>query len=394
VVSGSGPSDGAIQAAIELSLDNARMVGRDKFIGPAEPRFLFEPGDGGQLGIFDDAISRLSFEDLEKTALHAESLLLATDHTARSVETNVTSQTRNLAFHSSLGLSASYQNTGITLTLSAIKPAGLSATAGDPAGVTAKSGTGEVVSCTLSGLDAERAAADAASEFNEGQNRTCPSGNFTVVLAPEAARYVAYSLLVFVSPSVQSRVAPDSSTIGKQVSSQLVTLVDDSLIPGGLGTAPFDHEGVSGRRKTLVENGVLRENLLNSYRARLLDRVPTGNAIAIPDVRYAVTPSNAFLSPGAADPADMISGVSQGLYVKRFLSRLDQVSSDSFDQQATGIWIEGGRLTYPVRTVALSGRLPDLFYDVRAVANDLKTSVFAVSSPTLQIGKMNIRPLL
>jgi PmbA protein len=154
---------------------------------------------------------------------------------------------------------------------------------------------------------------------------------------------------------------------------------------------PFDHEGVRPRSKVLIERGVLKELLLNTYYARALQREGVGNAVSSDDARFDVTHSNAYVERGEASPEDLLAGVRQGFYVTRFLSGFISLATN-FTQGASGFWIENGKLTYPVRAATVSAPLQEMLNGIVAVGNDLELTG-AISSPTLLIDKMNVSPL-
>lgn len=393
VINCQGSALQALEPMIDVALDNASRVVQDKFVGPADPGYLAWSSGKQSLDVFDSKVEKLSLEELGSVARDVQSRVVAKDHRARLVDSTATAQARNLAFSSSFNFSDSYATTTLMLSVSAIKNQGDGGASQSKGQLdrSRQAGVGQAATCLLSGLHGEKAAAEAVATFDDEADKPCPVGTYPVVFSPEAARYFLFSLVLSISPSMQAKIGPEAIKIGARVSSSLITLIDDPLLPGGLGTAPFDHEGIKARRKTLIEQGALKENLLNAYRGRMLDRPPTGNSISVPDVRYAVTPSNAFIMNGSASPESLIADVAQGLYVRRFMSPIDQMGTE-FNQQASGVWIENGKLTFPVRNAAVSASIPQLFHNVRAVANDLQM-LTAIASPTLLVDALNIRPL-
>src|SRR5690606_5924855 len=108
----------------------------------------------------------------------------------------------------------------------------------------------------------------------------------------------------FLVNQLEKRVAPDH-----------VTVHDDGTLPAALGSKPFDGEGLPTRRTTVVENGILRSYLLDTYSARKFGMRSTGNAARSAGEAPSVSPTNFFLAPGSHAPEDVIASVPNGLYV-------------------------------------------------------------------------------
>jgi PmbA protein len=177
--------------------------------------------------------------------------------------------------------------------------------------------------------------------------------------------------------------------VGEPVASPLLTLVDDGRRPRGLGTRPFDGEGLPTRRNVPVENGVLRYFLCDAYAARKIGARPTGTARRGIGGGPGVGASNLYFEAGATPPEQIVGEVARGLYVTDLIGfGIDLVSGD-YSQGAVGLWIEDGRLVHPVHEVTIAGNLKEMLRDVDAVGTDL---VFRGSSasPTLRMKKMTV----
>src|SRR5712671_4165032 len=109
-----------------------------------------------------------------------------------------------------------------------------------------------------------------------------------------------------------------ANKVGEKVAAGNITVVDDGTMPGGFGTEPFDGEGVPTRRTVVIENGVLKSYLLNTYTAKKLGLRTTGNASRGLAGTPGIGPGNYFLQPGAKSPKELISGITQGLNVTEF----------------------------------------------------------------------------
>jgi len=394
VVIGHGSSERALDELVGRAVEMLPHTSPDKYFGPAEA--ARDDAYGGDLKIYDEHLARLPQTRAEELALSAAAAVGRLDgRLAHLVTAGLQVRTQTVALHSSEGFSRDYRATSATLTLNAVADGALvEVGAAEPSRERQSlSGSSVTLTRSLEGLDVERAAERTVRQLRGLTDaRPCPAGEVPVVFAPAPARALA-SLLLQVC-SGPATVLLDSTffgKIGEGVCSPLLTLVDDATLAGGIGTALFDHEGVSPRRKVIIERGVLREYLLNSYYARALQRRSTGNAVANADARFGVRPSNAFFEAGDASPDDILSGVARGFYVSRFLSHAMPLAAN-FTQAAEGFWVEGGRLSHPVRAAALAAPLREVLTNVVAVGNDLNPQG-AVYSPTLLVSKMNVSPL-
>jgi len=172
--------------------------------------------------------------------------------------------------------------------------------------------------------------------------------------------------------------------LGERVGNELITIVDDGLLPGELGTHPFDSDGLPSRRTVVIERGVLRNYLCNYYAARKLRLKSTGNADG-----NGVGPNNFYLEPGKASPADIITSTKKGLILIRTLGHgLNSVTGD-ISRGAFGLWVEGGEIAYPVSEVTISGNLGRILNSLEAVASDLEFHS-PVTGPTVKVAEMTV----
>jgi PmbA protein len=177
--------------------------------------------------------------------------------------------------------------------------------------------------------------------------------------------------------------------VGEQVASSLLTLVDEGRRLRGLGSRPFDGEGLPTRRNVPLERGVLRHYLCDSYSARKIGARPTGSARRSVGGAPTVGASNLYFEAGATPPEAIIGEVERGLYVTDLIGfGVDLVSGD-YSQGAVGHWIEGGRLVHPVHEVTIAGNLVQMLRDVDAVGSDLEFRGSS-ASPTLRVRRMTV----
>ncbi|HZR57303.1 MAG TPA: TldD/PmbA family protein [Terriglobales bacterium] len=172
--------------------------------------------------------------------------------------------------------------------------------------------------------------------------------------------------------------------LGQKIAGDQVTVIDDGTIKGGFGTSPFDGEGVPTRRTLVIENGVLKSYLLNTYTAKKLGLQTTGNASRGLAGTPGIGPGNYFLQPGTKTPQQIISEIKEGLYVTEFLGHGANLVTGDYSRGASGLWISGGELTYPVEEITVAGNLKEMFFNITEIANDLEFRG-AMASPTIRI---------
>lgn len=177
--------------------------------------------------------------------------------------------------------------------------------------------------------------------------------------------------------------------LDKPVAPAHVSVEDNGLLPGKLGSRPFDGEGVPTRKTMILEQGVLSSYLLDTYSGRKLGMPSTGNASRSIGDNPTVSPTNLFFHPGDTSPDEIIRSVSQGLYVTELIGFGVNMVTGDYSRGASGFWIENGQLAYPVQEVTIAGNLKQMFQDIESIGNDL---VFRgkLASPTIRIRDMMV----
>ncbi len=177
--------------------------------------------------------------------------------------------------------------------------------------------------------------------------------------------------------------------LGEKVAGANITVVDDGTIPGGFGTSPFDGEGVPTRRTVVFENGVLKSYMLNTYTAKKLKLATTGNASRGLAGTPGIGNGNFFLQPGTKTPEQIIGDIKEGLLVTEFLGFGVNLVTGDFSRGASGIWIQDGKLTFPVEEITVAGNLRDMWNNVSEIGSDLEWRG-SIACPTLRIDGMTV----
>jgi PmbA protein len=225
--------------------------------------------------------------------------------------------------------------------------------------------------------------------------RRVPTQRVPIVFAPEAARTLLGSIFEAASGDAIWRSASFlAGRLGEQIATPGVTIVDDNtmLLPsgaGGFGSSPFDGEGLPSRRTVVVEAGVLRTYLMNSYSARKLGLKSTHNASRGLAGTPGIGCGNLYLEPGTQTPEEILAAIPAGLYVTGLMGFGVNVVTGDYSRGATGLWIENGALTHAVEEVTIAGNLAEMLRNVTAIGSDLEFRG-AVASPTLRIDGMTI----
>ena len=165
--------------------------------------------------------------------------------------------------------------------------------------------------------------------------------------------------------------------------------MDDPLIPRAPGSRPFDGEGLASRKNLVVENGILRTYLCDSYSARKLSRESTGSASRGGGAGVGCSTSNFVFQPGKDSPESILKGTKRGLYVTDMMGFGFNGVTGDFSRGAGGFLIEDGELTVPVSEVTISLNVDQLFQTIDAVGTDLDLRT-STAAPTFRVAKMTV----
>ncbi len=205
--------------------------------------------------------------------------------------------------------------------------------------------------------------------------RPCPAGTMDVVLGPGWSGVLLHEAVGhgLEGDFNRKKTSAFADRIGERVAAPGVTVVDDGTLEERRGSLNVDDEGTPTSRTVLIEDGILVGYLQDKLNARLMGMQPTGNGrresfAHLPMPRM----TNTFMLAGEEDPAEILAGVSQGLYIASFGGGQVDITSGKFVFSASEAYrIENGRLGEPVRGASLVGNGPDVLTRVRAIGNDL-----------------------
>ena len=222
----------------------------------------------------------------------------------------------------------------------------------------------------------ELATSAAARAVSKLEARPAPSGTHTVVIGPGSGGVLFHEACGhgLEADLVRKGASTFAGKLGQKVASELVTLIDDGTMAGEWGQFAVDDEGQPAARNVLIENGVLVDYLWDGIRARQEGRPSSGNGRRqsykhLPMVRM----TNTYLAGGQTDPADIIAGVANGVYVARLGGgQVNTTSGDFVFGMTEAYLIEDGKITTPLREGQLIGNGPKVLQMIDAVGNDFE----------------------
>ena len=180
------------------------------------------------------------------------------------------------------------------------------------------------------------------------------------------------------------------NSMDQPFASPLLTIIDDGTLPGGMGSTPFDGEGVPTSRRILVENGVLRGFLYNTQVAKRAGVQSTGNAsrggfTSLPGIGT----HNLWVEAGQYSPEQIIANTSRGLLLKGVTGYGINPVNGNFSGGASGFWIENGKIIHPVKGLTIAGSAHDILNSIDMLGNDTDMTR-SFTSPTIRVREMQI----
>lgn len=177
--------------------------------------------------------------------------------------------------------------------------------------------------------------------------------------------------------------------LGEKVAAETVTVVDDGTIPGLFGSSPFDDEGVPSQRTVVIDKGVLKSYLMNTYAARKLGLKTTGNASRGLTGNAGIGHGNFYVEKGVQTPEQILAGIYNGFYVTELMGFGVNTVTGDYSRGAAGLWIRDGELAYAVSEVTIAGNLQEMLLGLEALGSDLEFRR-SISAPTIKIGEMTV----
>jgi PmbA protein len=355
--------DASLAEVLAEARDNVAFGTTDEWAGLAVP-------DGvapAPVELWRDALDGFVTEDKVALAKELERLTVALDPRLRVEDANYADVLGESAVATSTGIAASGRATGCYVSVSTM------ADDGDET----QTGFGFSVGREPADLVLAKAAGDGADRALRMLGATKPtSRKVTVVLDP----FVTAQFLGVLSATLNGEAVLKGRSLfahrmGEEVAAPIVTLVDDATNVQAFSATPLDGEGLATRRSTLIDGGVLRGFVQNSYSGRRSGTASTGNATR---GGFKSTPGCGCLAlsltPGSRPQRDLIAGIDDGVLIQMVQglhSGVNPVSGD-FSTGASGLLIAGGELGAPVREFTIGSTIQRMLQDVVEVGGDVE----------------------
>ncbi len=363
-------SSKTIDELIENSIKKAKFLSKDEF--SALPELEKIDFNIDSLKLYNDSAEKVSPNEKTKLAIELEKICVANKKITRSTGAGFSNSYGTTYLANSKGFSNSYKSSSCYIGV------GLQAGEGDNLYEDGYYDSARSFKGLLSIDVIAKKAVDRTTRMIGA--RKIHTQNVPVVLEPEMSAQMLLGFLVecLSGSNIYMKRSFLAGKIGETVSSDIITLVDDPLIPGGRASVPFDRDGVPARKKTIIEKGVLKSYFLDNYSAKKLGMKPNGPG-----------PTNLMLLPGNKSQQEIIHSVNKGLLLCSTIGQGTVPTSGDLSKGAYGIWIENGQLTYPVNEVTISGNLGTILKNIAMVGNDPDPRS-SFSAPTLLISEMTI----
>jgi len=356
----------------------------DEFAGLPDPGLLARARDAAGLSLYDERLEALATEEKVRMATACEAAALAADRRITNSDgASLSTRVGHTALANSLGFEGSYPATSISLMVEAIA---------DDSDGKKRNGYWYAAERHLHRLmDPEEVGRIAARRTVDQLGAVkIATRQAPVVFEPRMTVALMGDLVSCATGAALYRGATFlANRKGEQVGSGLVNIVDDPTRPGGLGSRPFDGEGVTARRNEVFRAGVFEGFLFDCYTGRRTGNATTGSAQRGVASLPAPGPSSLVFEPGDLAPEEILAGVSEGLYLTTLMGSGFNPTTGDYSRGAAGFWIEGGRIAFPVTEVNISGHMASMLASVDAVGNDL--AWFGSSAaPTIRVREMTI----
>ncbi|HUB32715.1 MAG TPA: metallopeptidase TldD-related protein [Bryobacteraceae bacterium] len=374
-------SSAGIEQLVKAAIELADITTPDPHAGLPEPE---EMGSiGGDLRLYSGEVENLETEVKIEAARRAERAALDAD--PRIFNSEGASFDTHLGRHifaNSRGFAGEYRSSSCSLSMVPVARDGESM----------ERDYWYTLSRSFSGLEppeevGRKAARRALRRLNPVK---VPTQRVPVVFDQGAARSLLDNIFEAVhGMSIYRHESFLAGKLGERVAAENVTVIDDATIPGLFGTSPFDDEGVPSRRTMVIERGILKSYLLNTYAARKLGLKTTGSASRGLTGNAGIGHGNFFLDKGVQTPEQVIAGVTNGFFVTELMGFGVNVVTGDYSRGAAGLWIKNGELAYAVSEVTIAGNLKEMLMGLETVGSDLEFRG-STAAPTIKIGEMTV----
>ncbi|WP_432404946.1 TldD/PmbA family protein [Wukongibacter sp. M2B1] len=377
--------ESSIDMLIKEVIDNAKIIDSD------DEEFIFKGSrEYKKIDSYNDSLDNISNKEkieftkaMEEEALKADERVEAVNYCVygEEIEHNILLNTKGLSLEEKSNIAYGYISVMVKY------------------GDDIKTASKDVISNNFSRFNAKELALEAVKEgISQLGAESIESDNYPVILRNEASASLleAYST-IFSAEKVQKGLSMLSGKIQDKIANDIVTLIDDPHMEGGVASMSFDGEGVASQKKKIIENGVLKTYLHNLKSAKKDGVESTGNAYK-PSYKSTVSiaPANMYIQEGEQKFDDMVGSIQKGLIITGFQglhSGVNTVSGD-FSLAAHGYLIENGKISTAVNQITVAGNFYEMMKNIIEVGEDLKFTFPGgngyIGSPSLKISELSI----
>ncbi len=323
-------------------------------------------------------------ERLKQMALAAEGAALGAAGVAKSGGASASATDRSVALATSNGFARGYRRTGLSVSVSAI------------AGEATAMERDYDYSSAVHFSDLKSPEEVGASAGRRAARRLAPRKVKSQAVPVMFENRIAGSLLGHLAGAINgAAIARGTSFLkermGQKIFASGMVISDDPVRRRGLGSRPFDGEGLAVGARDLVADGVLTGWLLDLRSARQLGLAPQGNGARGLSSPPGPTSSNLYLRPGTETPSGLLRRMGRGLYVTELIGMGVNMVTGDYSRGASGFWVEDGELAFPVSEITIAGNLKDMFLNLTP-ASDLEFRG-AINAPSCLVEGLTIAGL-
>ena len=351
VVGGSDLSASARARLVERAVAMARLAPEDPYTGLA-PDDRLAKGPLPDLDLYDP--TEPSAEAMEDQAREAETAARSVEKVSNSEGASASWSASDWRLVTSAGFEGSHRATGFSLSASAIAGEGSNMERGGEGRSTRH--LADLPAPDVIGTEAGLRAV-ARLGARKIDSRVAP-----VLFENRLSASLLSPLVGAISGNAVARgVSFLKDRLGRRLFAEGIMIVDDPLRVRGLGSSPFDDEGVATQRRALIDDGVLTTWLMNTATARQLGMETTGHASRSLAGAPGVSPHNLTLEPGRAHPSQMMRDAGEGLLVTSMFGPSLNANTGDWSAGVSGFWFEDGQLAYPVSEITVAGQLTEIY---------------------------------
>jgi PmbA protein len=366
-----------VTETVKRAIDIAKMAPADEFMRLAEKGEY--TSEIANLKTFDT--NEASTEELKNWAFEAEDAALSVNGITNSEGADASFSTSDTVLVTSKGFSGSYKHSGFNVSVSVIAGADM-AMETDYEYCYSRFKQDMIPAREVG----KKAAELTVKKLNPRKVKSCKA---PIIFDRRVSKGLVSSFCSAINGSgIVKKSSFLSDKLEQRILPEFISIYDDPTLEKGLSTEPFDAEGIRGEKMVLVENGVLKNWILDIRSATKLGLKTNGRASRGISSNPSPYSTNVYMTAGKISAADMVKDIKEGLYLTDvFGMGVNNVTGD-YSQGASGFWIENGEIAYPVSEITIAGNLLDMFKSLTP-ANDLEMR-YSKNAPTLRIDGMTI----